>query len=326
MTYKKTMVSGVKPTGRIHIGNYFGAIRQIIELSKTHNSFAFIADLHALTTVQNPNDLQQMILDVAIDYFAVGLDPKETTIFLQSSVSSHAELAWVFNCITTMPYLMRAHAFKDAEAKNKEINIGVFGYPLLMAADILLYGTDIVPVGKDQKQHVEIARDTAQKFNRTFSKIFKLPEPLILSDVGVVPGTDGQKMSKSRNNTIGLFNTDDQIRDAVMGIPTDSKSVTESKNPESCNVFALHKLFADLSELKILRERYLSGDIGYKESKDILIANISRFISPLRERRSEIESDREAVLKYLSSGGEQAREIANDKMILVKKAMGILIN
>jgi tryptophanyl-tRNA synthetase len=329
MSHKKTLVSGIKPTGKLHIGNYFGAIRQFVEMSNDHESFVFIADLHALTSVHDPAELNQNILDVAIDYLALGLDPKKSTIFLQSAVPAHAELGWIFNCITTMPYLMRAHAFKDAEAKNKEINVGIFGYPLLMAADILLYSPDVVPVGNDQKQHVEIARDTAQKFEIAFGEgavgTFKLPEALIINDVGVVPGTDGQKMSKSYNNTIGIFATDEEIKTAVMKIPTDSKGVSDPKDPETCKVFALHKLFATESELTDLRARYTNGGeggIGYKESKEILIASISRFISPLREKRTEIAKNPKAVVKILSEGSARAREVSEIKMDQVRRAIG----
>ncbi len=323
MTSKKTLVSGIQPTGRLHIGNYFGAVRQFVELSQTHNSFVSIVDLHALTSLHKPEEMHQNILDMAIDYLALGLDPEKTIIFVQSSVPAHAELAWIFNCITTMPYLMRAHAFKDAEAKNKEINVGVFDYPLLMAADILLYDADVVPVGNDQKQHVEIARDTAEKFNHIFkSEVFKLPGHLILADVGVVPGTDGQKMSKSHNNTIGVFDTAEEIKTAVMKIPTDSKGVEEPKDPLTCKIFALHKLFAKKGELEILNDRYVKGRIGYKESKEILAENISSFFAPFRERRAEIAADPKAVIKILSEGGAKAREVSEKKMEQVRIAIG----
>lgn len=322
----RILVSGIKPTGRLHIGNYFGAVRQFVRLSESHKSFISIVDLHALTSLHDSKELRKNILDMAIDYLAVGLDPQKTTIFLQSTVPAHAELAWIFNCITTMPYLMRAHAFKDAEAKNKEISVGVFDYPLLMAADILLYDADVVPVGHDQKQHVEIARDTAQKFNRMFGDVFKLPEPLILDDVGIVPGIDGQKMSKSHNNTIGLFDSDAEIKTAVMKIPTDSKGVNEPKDPTTCKIFALHKLFADKAELENLREKYVGAKIGYKESKELLAVNISRFVSPLREKRAEIVSNPEFVLDVLRAGAEKAKEKSEKKMSTVRKALGISLD
>ena len=213
---KKILISGVKPTGRVHIGNYFGAMRQFVDLQNKFESYIFIADYHAMTTVQNREELKQGIIDVALDYLAIGLDPKKVTLFKQSDIPQVAELGWIFNCITTMPYLMRAHAYKDAEAKNKEINVGLFDYPLLMASDILIQDADIVPVGQDQKQHVEYARDTAQKFNRIFGETFKMPEPFILPNVETVIGIDGRKMSKSYDNVIPLFATDEEIKKAVM--------------------------------------------------------------------------------------------------------------
>jgi len=323
MSHKKTLVSGIKPTGRLHVGNYFGAIKQFIDLSNSHESFVFIADLHALTSVHNPEVMRRNILDIAASYIVLGLDPEKTTIFVQSAVPAHSQLAWIFNCITTMPYLMRAHAFKDAEAKSKEINVGVFGYPLLMAADILLYDAHVVPVGNDQKQHVEIARDTAQKFNKIFGDVFTLPEPLILNEVGIVPGTDGQKMSKSYNNTIGIFDTDTEIKVAVMKIPTDSRGVEEVKDPETCKVFALHKLFADEIELAELRERYVGAKIGYKESKEILAANISRFVEPFRNKKAEVDADPKKLIEILTAGAEHARTVSNRKILAIEEAVGI---
>lgn len=323
MADRKTLISGVKPTGRPHIGNYFGAMKQFVDLQSSYKSFIFIADLHALTTVQNREELEENSVGVLLDYMAIGLDPKEVTIFKQSDVPQVTELAWIFNCLTTMPYLMRAHAFKDAEAKNKEINVGVFDYPLLMAADILIQDADVVPVGQDQKQHIEIARDTAEKFNRTFAEVFKLPDPLILENMATVPGIDGQKMSKSYNNTIPLFATDEEIEKAVMSIVTDSKAPNESKDPEKDNIFALHKLFTEGPEFEDLKERYLNGGIGYKESKEILIKNITNFISPLRDRRQALEEDKKAVIEVLKEGGKVARERAEEKMEEVRKAVGL---
>lgn len=324
MSDKKILLSGVKPTGRPHIGNYFGAMKQFVDLQNDYQSFVFLANYHALTGVQDAKNLGNDTLGLAIDYLAIGLNPKNVTLFLQSDVPEVTELAWIFNCITTMPYLMRAHAYKDATAKDKEVNVGTFDYPLLMAADILIQDADVVPVGADQKQHVEYARDTAEKFNRVFGDTFKLPEPLILEEVKTVIGTDGKKMSKSYGNTIGLFARDQEIRSGVMSIPTDSKGVDEPKNPEECSVFALHKLFSieDLSELK---KRYMGGGIGYKESKDILVENMIRFIAPLRERRSEIEKNPDDVRKILRDGGEIARERAHLKMIEVRKKTGLTI-
>lgn len=323
---EKTFLSGVKPTGRPHIGNYFGAMKQFVDLQKEYQGSIFIADLHALTSVQNAKELNQHIIDVALDYLAIGIDPKQTLIYKQSDAPQVAELGWIFNCITTMPYLMRAHAFKDAEAKNKEINVGIFDYPLLMAADILIRDPDVVPVGADQKQHVEIARDTAEKFNRIFGETFKMPQPLILEQVQTIPGIDGQKMSKSYKNTIPLFATDAEIKDAVMSIKTDSKGVEDVKDPETDNVFAFHKLFTEGPEFEDVRERYESGGIGYKESKEILIKNITSFITPLREKRAELEKDIDNVLHILEEGGKRANKEAEEKMEEVRSKIGVSLS
>lgn len=321
----KILLSGVKPTGKPHVGNYLGAMKQFVDLQADYESYVFIADLHALTSVQTAKEMNANILDVALDYLAIGLDPKKVHLYKQSDVPQVAELAWIFNCITTMPYLMRAHAFKDAEAKSKEINVGVFDYPLLMAADILIQDADVVPVGLDQKQHLEIAKDTGEKFNRIFGETFKLPEPIIIETLKTIPGTDGQKMSKSYKNTIPLFATDTEIKQAVMGIPTDSKGVEEAKDPETDKVFALHKFFTEGPAFEDLRERYEAGGIGYKESKEILIQNIIKFVSPLREKRAELEKDLSYVRDVLNEGGKKARERAEEKMVDVRSKIGVTL-
>jgi tryptophanyl-tRNA synthetase len=300
-------------------------MRQFVDLQNTHKSFIFIANYHAMTSVQDGELLRKLSIDIAMDYLAVGLDPKKVTIFLQSDVPEVTELTWIFNNLTTVPYLMRAHAFKDAEAKNKEVNVGLFDYPILMAADILMYGSEVVPVGQDQKQHVEIARDTAQKFNRVFGETFKIPEPLILEEVKTVPGTDGRKMSKSYNNGIGLFASDEEIKKAVMSIPTDSKGIEEPKDPSQCKVFAFHELLA-APDLEEVRARYLKGGIGYKESKDILVKNMIALIAPLRARREEIARDPEAVLAILSEGAKVARDIAQKTMEDVRSKTGLILS
>lgn len=319
----KIMLSGVKPTGKPHIGNYFGAMKQFVDLQEQYDeSLFFIADYHALNTLHNADEMRRNIFEIALDYLAIGLDPKKVTIFKQSDIPQHAELAVIFNTITTMPYLMRAHAFKDAEAKNKEISVGTFDYPMLMAADILMYDTDAVPVGQDQKQHIEIARDTAEKFNRVFGNTFSIPEPLILRNVATIPGTDGQKMSKSNNNTIGLFAEDEEIEKAVMSIVTDSKAPDEPKNPEVDNIFALHKLFST-EQLADIEKRYREGGMGYKESKEILIENVKRFITPLRKRRGELEKNKDSIIKMLKENGEKMREKAEKKMQSVRNKIGV---
>lgn len=319
----KILLSGLKPTGRPHIGNYFGMMKQMVDLQDDYRSFPFIPDYHALTSVHSSEDMQRDIIDVVIDFLAIGLDPQKVNLFKQSDVPQVTELTWIFNCLTTMPYLMRAHAFKDAEAKNKEINVGVFDYPILMAADILIQDTDVVPVGKDQRQHVEMARDIAEKFNYTFGETFKLPEAKVLEEVEVIPGIDGQKMSKSYKNTIELFAKDDEIERVVRSIPTDSKGVSEPKKPNECNVFALHKLFATDEQLIKLENQYNNGTIGYKESKDILIENIKKFIAPLRGKREEFVKDKELVLEILRKGGEVAYQRAEKKMREVRRKIGV---
>jgi tryptophanyl-tRNA synthetase len=328
---KKILLSGVKPTGRPHIGNYFGAMKQFVDLQNEYQAYIFIADLHALTTARDPKQLKQDTLDLVFDYLAIGLDPEKVTFFKQSDVLEHANLAWIFNCLTTMPYLARAHAYKDAEAKNKEVNVGLFDYPILMAADILLYDADVVPVGSDQKQHVEIARDTAEKFNYNYGDTFKLPEPLILDNVKTVTGLDGQKMSKSYGNTIPLFADAKELKRLVMTIKTDSKGVEEQKNPEECNVFALHKLFSAQGRsasggtptLEEIKRRYVEGGIGYKESKEILADNINAYLAPMREKREEIAQNPTRVVEILKKGAEIAQAKAKLKMADVRSKVGI---
>lgn len=320
---KTTLVSGIKSTGTLHIGNYFGAIRQMVSMQNEHESFVFIADLHALTSVHSSEEMKESVFNVASAYLALGLDPERVALFKQSDAPHVTELAWIFDCITTMPYLMRAHAFKDAEAKNKEINVGVFNYPVLMAADILMYDAHIVPVGRDQKQHIEIARDIAEKFNATFGETFVLPKAHILEDVETVPGTDGQKMSKSYNNIIPIFGTDDELRSAVMSIQTDSKALGEPLDPESDLVFGYHKLVSTDDELRDLRSRYLSGSIGYGDSKKLLAERLIEYFAPARERYEELQRNPEEVYEILKRGGEKARERAEKKMGEVRKAIGV---
>ncbi|MDP2789324.1 MAG: tryptophan--tRNA ligase, partial [bacterium] len=301
--HKKVLLSGIQPSGRPHIGNYFGMMKQLIEMQDEHEVYAMIVDYHALNTVKNAKEMRQNIVDILLDYLALGFDPKKSTIFKQSDVSEHTELAWIFETLTTMPYLMRAHAFKDAEAKNKEISVGTFNYPMLMAADILLYDTNIVPVGADQKQHVEIARDTAEKFNNAFgegSQIFKLPDVKIMKDVAIVPGTDGRKMSKSYGNTIPLFARHEEIKKCVMSIVTDSSEGIPK------NVYAIHNLLRPASELLPIYESKVGK---YKELKEMLVEDLEKFIAPMRKRREELEKDIPGALKILKEGGEKAKRI-----------------
>jgi len=313
---KKVLLSGVKPTGVPHIGNYFGAMKQFVDLQKDYDGYVFIADYHALNFIQNKKEMEKNIVGVLLDYLAIGLDPEKITIFKQSDISEHTELAWIFDTITTMPYLKRAHAFKDAEAKNKEICAGTFNYPMLMAADILLYSPDIVPVGQDQKQHVEIARDTAEKFNRIFGETFELPEPMILKDMEIVPGTDGRKMSKSYNNHIPLFAEYEEIKKCVMSIVTDSSEGIPK------NVYAIHNLFRPASELLPI---YESKAGKYKELKELLIEDMEKFIAPMREKRKEFAKNIPQALGILKAGNKKAKEIASKKMEEVREKIGVKV-
>lgn len=288
-----------------------------MDLSEKHESYIFIADYHALNFIQNKKEMREIVINVLLDYLAIGLDPKKVTLFQQSDISEHTELAWIFDTITTVPYLQRAHAYKDAMAKNKEVSVGTFNYPMLMAADILLYDTDVVPVGQDQKQHVEIARDTAEKFNKIFGETFKLPEHIILKEVAVVPGTDGRKMSKSYGNTIPLFAEYEGIKKCVMGIVTDSGEGIPR------NVYAIHKLLRPAEELLPI---YESKAGKYKELKEMLIEDLEKFIAPMREKRKEFEKNISKLLEILKKGGEKAKKIASKKMDEVREKIGVKID
>ena len=311
---KKRLLSGIQPSGRPHIGNYFGMMKQLVDMQDEYEVFAMIPDYHALNTVQDKDKMSEYTREIVISFLSIGLDPKKVTIFKQSDISAHTELAWIFDTITTMPYLGRAHAYKDAEAKGKELSVGVFNYPMLMAADILLYNTDIVPVGSDQKQHIEITRDTAQKFNKIFGETFKLPKEKIIEDVGTVPGIDGRKMSKSYNYYIGIFDTDEEIKKKVMSIVTDSSG----ELPQ--NVYNIHKLFRNENDLKKIYEE-LKGK--YKNLKELLADDIIKYFEPMRERRAEIVKDEKLIREVLERGADTAKKIAKEKLEEVKIKIGV---
>ncbi len=310
------LLTGVKPTGAPHIGNYFGAMRQFIELQDQYECLFMLPNLHSLNTVQDGAQLREFTRELVIDFLTIGLDPKKTMIFLQSDVPAHAELCWIFDSIVTMPYLMRAHAFKDAEAKDKEINVGVFNYPVLMAADILLYDTKIVPVGQDQKQHIEMTRDIAQKFNHIYGDTFILPNAHIMESVAVVPGIDGRKMSKSYNNHIPLFAERAEIAEKVMAIVTDSGSGIPQ------HVYNIHSLLKSKEELDALYTQHAGK---YKALKEALIEDLEAFAAPLREKRKEFAAQEGLIESVLKDGAERAREIANAKMADVKQKTGLTI-
>ncbi len=313
---KKVLLSGITPSGNgnLHIGNYFGAIKQFVDMQDEYEAYIMVADMHALTTIQDAKVLKQNIFNVTATYLACGLDPKKVKLFQQSDIGVHGELTWIFNCITTMPYLERAVAYKDKVANGIEASVGLFDYPMLMTADILLYDPDVVPVGADQKQHIEFARDTAEKFNRIWGETFKMPEPLILEATGIVPGLDGRKMSKSYNNTIPLFASDEEIKKAVMSIVTDSSGGIPQ------NVYAIHRLFRTEDELESL---YEDNAGKYKALKDALAEDIIAFISPMREKYQALQANPEIVNEVLAEGAKIVRAKAEKKMEQIKKAVGL---
>ncbi len=322
---KKILVSGIKATGTLHFGNYFGAMKQNIDLPNTgeYESYVFIADYHALTTVKDGKVLRETVHEIVAAYIACGLDTTTTALFKQSDVPEHTELAWVFNNVVTVPYLMRSHAFKDHEAKSKEVNAGLFTYPILMAADILMYQADIVPVGADQKQHVEYARDIAGFYNRAWSvEQFKLPKEMIIEDVALVPGVDGEKMSKSKGNVISLFGSDEDVKRSVMGIVTDSTSPDQKKNPDENNVYKIHRLFLNENEDNELRAKFENGGYGYKQAKEELLETITKWREGKKEVYDDLMSHPEKITKILEEGGARARARAQATMKEVREQVG----
>ena len=319
----KRILSGIQPSGRPHLGNYLGAMRQHIEMQKDYECYLFIADLHALTTVKDPAKMRQQTLDIALAYLALGLDPAKTVFFKQSDLSEHAELCWILDCLATMPFLERAHAWKDAQQKGKkEITVGLFNYPILQAADILLYQPDLVPVGQDQKQHIEMTRDLATTFNHSFGETFKIPEPQIKEEVAIVPGTDGQKMSKSYGNTIDIFAPESELKKQVMGIITDSTALEDPKDPETCTVYKLYKLLATPAETKALAAKYKAGNFGYGDAKKILLAKILDHFSSARTRYNKLKEDESSIWKILDNGAIRAKKIAGTTLDEVKVRVG----
>ncbi len=281
------VLSGIQPTGRFHWGNYFGAIRQYIELQTHEQAFYFIADLHALTTVRDPDELRGYSRDAAIDLLSLGLDPNQATLFLQSDIPEVCELTWLLMTVTQMSLLEKCHAYKDKKDKGLTADAGLFTYPVLMAADILLYDSHLVPVGADQKQHIEVTRDIAQRFNTTYNcEALVIPDAYIVETMAKVPGIDGEKMSKSYDNTIQVFETPKKIRKRIMQIKTDSTPVEEPKNPDTCSVFTLYKLFSTSEEQAALAARYRAGGMGYGEAKEALYQKSIEFFDTAFQRRA----------------------------------------
>ncbi len=310
----KRFLTGLQPSGALHIGNYFGALKPFVDQYRSYESFLMVVDYHALTSLKDASALRENILSATKDYLAAGVEPEQVTLFQQSQVQEHTELAWILECLVTVPFLELSHAYKDKLAKGLEANAGLFNYPMLMAADILLYDTDIVPVGADQRQHVEYAREAAAKFNNTYAPLFKEPQGLIQEAVATVPGTDGKKMSKSYKNTIPLFGSRDEIAQAAMSIVTDSSG----ERPE--HVHAIHALFKDAATLDALYEEHRGK---YKALKEALIEDIDALVAPMREKRAAIgDAD---VVRVLAEGSARAREKASAKMQAVRKAIGVVL-
>jgi tryptophanyl-tRNA synthetase len=347
------ILSGVQSSGKLHIGNYFGAIKQHIERQDSGECFFFIADYHALTTLKEaeeretalaaknkqlvPRSARQILADnvrdVAMDYLALGLDPERVAFFRQSDVPEVCELAWIFSTLVGTGLLERAHSYKDKVAKGISPSVGLFTYPILMAADILIYRSHLVPVGKDQEQHLEMTRDIAGSFNRAYGEVFPLPEA-VFNEAAVVPGTDGQKMSKSYGNTIEIFAEGRALKNAVMSIVTDSTPVEEPKNPETCTVFKLMKLFVTGPELERLADLYRNPmreadsrggrPFGYGDAKALLLQTIDTYFAPARERRKQLERDPGRVEEALTRGARRAREVAQVTLRLVRERVGLL--
>jgi len=311
---KKRLLTGLQSSGTLHIGNYFGALKPFVDTYEQYDSYLMVADYHALTSVRDPKIMHENIISVVKDYLAVGVDPEKAVIFRQSDNQDHMELGWILNCMVTVPFLMQAHSYKDKIAKGLEPNAGLFTYPMLMAADILLYNTDYVPVGEDQRQHLEYAREAVGKFNRAYGETLKEPNEMILKGVGVVPGTDGQKMSKSYGNTIPLFGTPAEIEKAVMSIVTDSSG----ERPE--NVYAIHSLLRTEEELVPLYEAHKGR---YGDLKKLLIADLEAFIAPMRERRASISDDE--VRAVLEDGVARAKTVSSETLAKVRRAIGIAL-
>ncbi len=322
----KRILTGIQPSGILHIGNYFGAMRSAIELQNQNpgNTFLFIADLHSLTVNPEPADLRMRVQRLALDFLACGLDPEKTAFFRQSDINGVCELTWILNTITNLGMLERAHSYKDKIAKGFVPNNGLFSYPVLMASDILIYQSDLVPVGKDQKQHLEMTRDLAIRFNQVYKKdVFKIPEPIISESVAVVPGTDGQKMSKSYNNTIELFGEEKAIRKKIMSIPTDSTPMEEPKDPDKCNIFALYKLFSTQEQIDALAAKYRAGNFGYGHAKQALFEAYMEFFAPMRKRREELLKDPGYIEDVLKKGAERANAVAAVTMDKVRRTVGL---
>ncbi len=317
------VLSGIQPTGRFHWGNYFGAIRQYIDLQDAGESYYFIANLHALTTVRDREQLQRLTLDAAIDLMALGLDPERAALFVQSDVPEVSELCWLLMTVAPLGLLERCHAYKDKKARGLPADAGLFTYPVLMAADILAYDADVVPVGEDQVQHIEVCRDLATSFNHLYGEVFVIPKAKVLDGSAKVPGTDGEKMSKSYNNTLGLFEDAKAMRKKIMRITTDSRAMTDPKEPAEDHLYQLYTLVAGPEEQEEMAALYRRGGFGYGQVKTALADAADRFFAAARSRRTELERDPARVRAVLQEGAARARLKAGVVLERAKQASGL---
>ena len=323
MGAKPRSLSGIKPTGTPHLGNYLGMIKPAIQMQETHETFYFIADYHALTSTHDPNQLRENAYDLTAIFAALGMDFENHAFFRQSDIPEVTELTWILSCITPKGLMERAHAFKDAMSKNQEVNMGLFSYPVLMACDILIYDSNFVPVGQDQRQHLEITRDLAIRFNHLFGEAFVIPEAIIQKDVATIPGLDGRKMSKSYGNVVPLMAPEKQFRKAIMKITTDSKTVEDPKAPDTCNVFALYKCFSTETDQKELASRYRAGGLGYGEAKQLCFEALNAELREPREKYLKIRKDLPQLDGILESGRDKARAIARKVTERVRVKVGL---
>ena len=316
------ILSGIQPSGTPHLGNYFGMMKPAIELQARGEAFYFIADLHALTTIHDAAVMRENVRGLALDFLACGLDPSRSVFFRQSDVRAVTELTWILSTVTPMGLLERCHSFKDKTARGLAASHGLFSYPVLMAADILIYDSDLVPVGRDQKQHLEVTRDIAVKMNETYGEIFKLPEPSIRDETAVVPGLDGGKMSKSYHNTVEIFAPEAALRKKIMGIKTDSTPVEAPKPVEDSVILALYKLVASEADYSAMEGEFRAGGVGYGDFKKRLFGAVWEYFAPYRARRAELESDPGHVERVLAEGADKASTVAESVMRRVRAAVG----
>lgn len=322
---KLRVLTGTRPSGSPHLGNYFGAFNPLISLQNNYEFMFFLADFHALNGDVAPRDLRNYSYLMLATLLACGLDPGKGLIFAQSAVPEVSELAWILGCQAPLGMMMRAHSYKDALAKGVDVNMGVFSYPILMAADILLYDANIVPVGQDQKQHVEMTRDIAQRFNNRYGEdLLTIPEPLITETVAVVPGTDGQKMSKSKNNVVSIFATDKEWKKQVMSIVTDAATLADPKDPDKCCIFSMFKLFGTPDQVAELAIKYRSGNYGYGHAKLELLEKLKEVLGPMRDRYFDLIKQPEYLREIIMDGSKRARELANIKLSKIQDAVGVI--